>query len=978
MKASWGKARIGAIAILGAAALAILAMAALTPPRTVQAQSPRQLPPPPLAVPPPGWRPESYPAAPPPPASQPAAGAPGVISGSWIPATRPPFAPQSVFLLTDGRVLAEDSDLTNVAWWTYTPTNGSYTDGTWTQVASPPNCPSLAAGQPSSAVYSPLYYASAVLPDGRFVMAGGEYNYNYTFGGKTTVLTDQGAIYDPVANGWSCIAPPSGFGPIGDAESVVLANGTFMIAAILSDKVVTLNAGTNPPTWNTPFTPKGKSADSGFEGYPGTNDEEGWNLLPNGHVLTLEIYNPLDVSETPALVYTPKTKNGKQDGSWSSAGAAPVPIANLFDNPTNNNLPYFEIGPATLRPDGTVFAEGADEYNAVYDSSNGTWARGPNFPAGFTANDAPAALLPGGNVLVAASPVYSSPTEFFEFDGTNLLQVNAPPNAVNDPTYVERLLVLPSGEVLFTDSTNDVEIYAPIGFVNPSWAPTITNSPAEVTPGGTNYTLTGTQLNGLSQAVSYGDDYQAATNYPLVAIQNNASRDFIYARTYGFSTMAVATGDTPVSTKFDVPFPEFGPSTLYVIANGIESNGVPVNVTLLTPTPTATPTPIPPVLKISPATLTFPNTIVGGTSKVETVTLSNPNSSKSSVSIEDIAYSTPPSFFFTSNCGLLAPGDSCRISAAFTPHSAGKDTETLTITDNAQHSPQTVTLSGTGLPSTIQVSPTKLTFPNTVVGELSNSETVTLTNPAPGSAVSIENVSVSNSSSFSFTYYDCPTTLQPGDSCGIYVFFSPAAATKQTGTLTITDNAQNSPQTVSLSGHGVPPRLQISPAKLTFPNTQVGALSNYETVTLTASGGPVSIESISTSNPSLFPYTYYDCPAVLTVLDDSCGIYVFFSPTAAKKQTGTLTITDNAQHSPQTVLLSGVGVTPSTPTATPPATPTKTTTATPTKTTTATPTATKTATPTKTTTATPTATKTATPTKTTAATPTATATRIVA
>ena len=116
-----------------------------------------------------------------------------------------------------------------------------------------------------------------------------------------------------------------------------------------------------------------------------------------------------------------------------------------------------------------------------------------------------------------------------------------------------RLLVLPTGQVLYTNGYNYVEIYTPAGTPNSSWAPTITNSPAQVDPGGTNYQLTGTQFNGLSQAVSYGDDYQAATNYPLVRITNNATGHVFYARTHDHSTMAVATGSTPVSTEFDVP-----------------------------------------------------------------------------------------------------------------------------------------------------------------------------------------------------------------------------------------------------------------------------------------------------------------------------------------------------------------------------------------------------------------------------------------
>ena len=93
-------------------------------------------------------------------------------------------------------------------------------------------------------------------------MIGGEYDYNYSYlGSSDEVWTDQGAIYDPVANSWTCIAAPTGWTQIGDAESVVLDDGTFMIADPFSNQVATLNTSTSPPTFNAPFTPAGKTAD---------------------------------------------------------------------------------------------------------------------------------------------------------------------------------------------------------------------------------------------------------------------------------------------------------------------------------------------------------------------------------------------------------------------------------------------------------------------------------------------------------------------------------------------------------------------------------------------------------------------------------------------------------------------------------------------------------------------------------------------
>jgi hypothetical protein len=192
--------------------------------------------------------------------------------------------------------------------------------------------------------------------------------------------------------------------------------------------------------------------------------------------------------------------------------------------------------------------------------------------------DGPASLLPSGNVLCAASPgVFNTPTHFFEFDGTNLNQVPGPPNASVDSSYYGRMLLLPTGQVLFTDGSTDLEIYTAAGTYNSAWAPIITKVPAIVTHGHS-YVINGKQFNGFSQAVAYGDDAQAATNYPLVRITNHGTGRVFYARTHNHSTMAVAfTG--AVSTHFDVPLGiDLGPSDVVVVANGIPSSPAAITV----------------------------------------------------------------------------------------------------------------------------------------------------------------------------------------------------------------------------------------------------------------------------------------------------------------------------------------------------------------------------------------------------------------
>jgi hypothetical protein len=453
----------------------------------------------------------------------------------------PPFSPGTALLLPDGTLMVEDygpSQGGSSNWWRLTPDNtGSYVNGTWTARAS------------MQASYGPLYFASAVLDDGRVVVTGGEYN----FGSQD--WTNQGAVYTPKTNTWKTLLPPTGWGNIGDAQSAVLNITSPKFAMLLADPFNTQTVELNPGTLKYTAVGTGKSD---------RNDEEGWELLPNGSVLTVDAINSPN-----SELFNPATK------AWTSAGSTIVQL----EDPSSQ-----ELGPAVLRPDGTLFATGATGHNAIYNTITKTWAAGPDFPniAGegqYDIADGPASLLPNGNVLCVASPgVFNSPSRVFEWNGSTLTEVPRPPGAVSDSSFNTRLLLLPNGQVLFDDGSNDVEIYTPSGTFNPAWAPTITIHPSIVTHGLT-YAVSGTQFNGLSQANAYGDDAQAATNWPLVRITNDQTQHVFYCRTHNHTSMGVATGALKVTTHFDVPATiELGPSTMVVVANGIPSASVTVTV----------------------------------------------------------------------------------------------------------------------------------------------------------------------------------------------------------------------------------------------------------------------------------------------------------------------------------------------------------------------------------------------------------------
>jgi hypothetical protein len=296
--------------------------------------------------------------------------------------------------------------------------------------------------------------------------------------------------------------------------------------------------------------------------------EDSFTLLPNGKVLTVDLSIPAN-----SELYDPSS------GTWGPGGNTVV------DFSANNQC--YEIGPSVLRYDGTVLQVGANTHNAVYDSKTGVWSAAPDTP-GLAATDGPGAILPNGNVLVTLAPYnaaggycYQAPNQYFEWDGTNFNPVPSPPDG-GGPSFVYYMLVLPTGEIMQTDSGGGVSFYTTSGTYKPAWAPTITSlSDTHLHPGDLSRKVSGTQFNGFTQGSAFGDDFQNATNYPLVRITNNASGHVFYARTHNHSSMGIATGAEIVSTLFDVPCStELGASKLVVVTNGIPSNSENVDVVL--------------------------------------------------------------------------------------------------------------------------------------------------------------------------------------------------------------------------------------------------------------------------------------------------------------------------------------------------------------------------------------------------------------
>ncbi|HLJ93272.1 MAG TPA: kelch repeat-containing protein, partial [Gemmataceae bacterium] len=470
-----------------------------------------------------------------------------VPTGTWttvanlVPADRA----QMMLLLSDGSVMVHGLAVTaSSAWYRLTPnSSGNYANGTWSKL------PSMNTGR--------LYFTSDVLPDGRVFVLGGEYS------GTNSALnfTNSGEIYDPVANTWTSTTPFPRT-QFGDDPSEVLPNGKVLAGYLSGSQTYLYDSATN--SWSA----------TGSKLRSDASDEETWVKLPDGSILSYDIFSSISSGVGHAQRYVPSL------GTWVDAGTLPEVLSTRDTDE--------ELGPAFLLPDGRAFFLGADGNTAFYTppanlTDPGSWTAGPAIPNGLTTGDAPGAMLPNGHVLFAAAPpispkpntnppqyIYPSPTTIFEFDPTTDTYTDVTPRnfSLNLPSYSTCMLVLPTGQVMLANDSGQIDIYTPDGDPNPSWQPVITN----ITDAGNGqFLLTGTQLNGISEGATYGDDAEMASNYPLVRL-TDADGHISYARTFNWSSTGLDTGNTPESVEFTLP-PGTVPGAylVSVIANGISS-----------------------------------------------------------------------------------------------------------------------------------------------------------------------------------------------------------------------------------------------------------------------------------------------------------------------------------------------------------------------------------------------------------------------
>jgi hypothetical protein len=808
----------------------------------------------------------------------------------------PAFTPDTMLLMTDATVLVHDSG--GQDWYRLKPdASGQYdtAGATWSG--------------PFPMANSRQFFASGVLADGRVFALGGEYS--------TPNDSPLGEIFNPLTNLWSPLSKPAAFNWVqGDASACILQDGRVIFGSLNTNQTAIWDPAVG--TW--------KEAGTGFGALPptkvGASDEETWTLLPDGTVLTVAIASP-----PYAEKYIPATD------TWVSANPMPDELALLsLPDPTVNppvQVNIGEIGPAILLPDGRAFCIGATGHTALYTppaiaSNPGAWAAGHDLPTDTSGNnfnapngdiqtaiDAPAVLLPDGKVLLVGGQTvrevnngqtqfWSNPSTVFIYDpATNsLTKLGSQPPSNGVDCWQARLLLLPTGQVLMsTQQSKTIVILvdpAIIGTPKAAWRPVITGF-KPIMAVGHHYRISGRQINGLSQANSYGDDAQMATNYPIAKFTHAGTVH--YFRTFDFSTLAVATGTAIHNTLVEIPASATpGIYEHQVIANGIASDPVIVDIV-----------PAAPAIAVNlqddlqfgtictePQFLTLQVFNVGG------VDLIVDSVARLSGSFDFSVLPNPATPL------TVAPGAQVDFTVRFEPTTHNVlETAVIRVVSNDPVQPNfditTTGILGTG--SLEVVVPDNGNVGDVCLGGFS--DTVLVLNNNGPCKLKIFSISSSSPEFQAPSVISYPLVVAAGVSIDIPIRFQPTAIGAWPTTITIASDDPSSPKTVSLRGNAPAPRLVTLVADTgNFGDVCLDSFRD-QPVTLTNAGHcPLVVSDITSSSPVFLPPSVLAYPFTIAP-GAAVAVPIRFEPAHHGASAGTISVLSNDPTGPHELAVSG-------------------------------------------------------------------------
>jgi len=694
-----------------------------------------------------------------------------------------------------------------------------------------------AAAQPS---YQIFCAGHSLLPNGSVLVTGG----NVVLG----VGYAHASVYDPLADAWSAL--PDMNAARWYPNNVTLGTGDVVVMSGTIDQ--TNGDNTMPQVWQVASQTwrNLSSAELALSAY------EHAHLAPNGMVFTT---GPPKVS---------RYLNTSGSGAWSWVA--------------NSNYGTRDYGVSVIYDSGKILLVGGGDPPTNTAEVIDLTAASPLWSyTGSMANvrrQHNATALPDGTVLItggssggtfdnSSNPVYAA-----ELWNPSTGQFTTLASNTVYRGYHSTALLLPDGRVLSAGGDTagaSAEIFSPPYLFNGP-QPTITSAPS---------------------SVHYGQAFYIST--PDAANITQVTWLALGATTHGFDqnqrfnrlSFSQASGRLTVTAPSN---PNLAPPGYYMLFL-VNSSGVPSVAAMVS---------ISGSVGLLQTGLNFNTQVLGTSSGTQTTTLANNQPAPMKIS----SITVSGDFAQSNNCvSPLSPNATCLINVTFAPTAVGSRTGTLTVTDDAANSPQTASLTGTGL-LPVALSGSSFGFGAQVVSTTSAAKTVILKN---NQSVPLNISSIAASGDFAQTN-NCLSPLASNASCTISMTFKPTALGARIGAVTVTDDANTSPQSANLNGSGIV-AVALSATSLSFGNQVISQTSAAKTVTLKNNQNvALNLSSIVASGD--FAQTN-SCASPLAA-GAACTITVTFTPSAIGLRSGAITVTDDAVSSPQSVSLNGTGLVP--------------------------------------------------------------------
>ena len=646
--------------------------------------------------------------------------------GQWGPVLSWPFEVTHASVLSNGKVLVWPPYVlgNNASLWD--PSTGIFTNS-------------------SKPLYNVFCAGHSHLADGRLLVTGGDLGtIMYGYPGAS--------IYDAAADSWTRI--PDMYAARWYPTNTTLANGDVLVTSGQSDPyrgIVAL-----PQVWQaaTGTWQDLSSAQLILALYPRTF------LAPNGKVFYAgdsPQSRYLDTSGTGTWTLVAKTifagirdyGSAVQYGVGKilivGGGAQPTATAEVIDL-TAATPAWRQVGSmafprrqlnATLLPSGQVLVTGGSSASAstekngpvlpaeLWDPNTETWTLLAS-QTGYRGYHSVALLLPDATVLVAGGDPKQATAQVF-----------SPPYLSNGPR------------------------------------PTISSAPT---------------------SVNYGDNFFVATpdapNINQVTWLRPGSVTHSFNQDQRFNNLGFAIVSTPNGLSVSAPSnPNLAPPGDYMMFI-LNAAGVPSVATFIR---LNTATVVPPPMSLAPSSVNFQDTVLGQPSATRQVQVAN----NQTVPLTITQITKNGDFSETDTCGVpISAGGTCTITVTFTPTALGERTGTIAVSGSAGNNPQILNLAGDGILAA-NTSPTSDAFGGATVGNHVAKAVILFNNQS----VPLNIAAINTTGDFAQTN-NCASLLAAGKNCRILVTFTPAVTGSRNGLLTITDDANNSPQTVTLSGVG--------------------------------------------------------------------------------------------------------------------------------------------------------------------------------